>query len=284
MPATLIGAHMPTSGGLHKATDNAKKIGCTALQVFTSSPQMWHSKDITEDQIQKLDQALKETGIGHQNIVSHDSYLINLCAPEPEKREKSKNALARELSRCGQLGIPFVVSHMGAHMKQGEDIGLKMVAETTLEILAESPLEVTLLMETTAGQGSSLNYKFEQIATIFDLTKSPKNLAVCLDTCHIFAAGYDIRTAETYEATFQEFDRLVGCEKIKVIHCNDSKKDLGTRVDRHDHLGEGLIGPEAFQCLVNDNRWTTTPILVETPDAETMHEVNVQKLWNWIKN
>ncbi len=284
MPATLIGAHMPTSGGLHKATENAKKIGCTALQVFTSSPQMWHSKDITEEQIQKLGIALTETGIGHQNIVSHDSYLINLCAPEPEKREKSKNALARELSRCGQLGIPFVVSHMGAHMKQGEEIGLKMVAETTLEILAESPPEVTLLMETTAGQGSSLNYKFEQIATIFDLTKSPKNLAVCLDTCHIFAAGYDIRTAETYEATFQEFDRLVGCEKIKVIHCNDSKKDLGTRVDRHDHLGEGLIGPEAFQCLVNDNRWTTTPILVETPDAETMHEVNVQKLWNWITN
>lgn len=284
MPATLIGAHMPTSGGLHKATENAKKIGCTALQVFTSSPQMWHSKDITEEQIQKLGIALTETGIGHQNIVSHDSYLINLCAPEPEKREKSKNALARELSRCGQLGIPFVVSHMGAHMKQGEEIGLKIVAETTLEILAESPPEVTLLMETTAGQGSSLNYKFEQIATIFDLTKSPKNLAVCLDTCHIFAAGYDIRTAETYEATFQEFDRLVGCEKIKVIHCNDSKKDLGTRVDRHDHLGEGLIGPEAFQCLVNDNRWTTTPILVETPDAETMHEVNVQKLWNWITN
>lgn len=282
MPATLIGAHMPTSGGLHKAVQNAKAIGCTALQVFTSSPQMWHSKDITSDQVQKLDQALTETGIGHANIVSHDSYLINLCAPNPETQEKSINALTRELTRCGQLGIPYVVSHMGAHMKQGEEEGLRIVAEKTAEILKNTPPEVTLLMETTAGQGSTLNYKFEHLATLLDLTKAPQNLAVCLDTCHIFAAGYDIRTPETYEATFQEFDRLVGCEKIKVIHCNDSKQPFASKKDRHEHLGEGQIGPQAFKCLVNDDRWTTTPILVETPEAETHHPINVQKLWNWI--
>ena len=284
MPATLIGAHMPTKGGLHKAVENGKAIGCTALQVFTSSPQMWHSKDITDDQIEKLDQALTQTGIGHPHIVSHDSYLINLCAPSEETQTKSINALARELTRCGQLGIPYVVSHMGAHMKQGEEEGLKIVAEKTVEILKESPEDVTLLMETTAGQGSSLNYKFEHLATLFDLTKAPKNLAVCLDTCHIFAAGYDIRTKETYEATFEEFERLVGCDKIKVIHCNDSKKEFASKKDRHEHLGEGEIGPEAFKCLVNDDRWTNTPILVETPDADDMHAVNVQRLWDWIEN
>lgn len=281
MPATLIGAHMPTAGGLDKAVRNGHAIHCTAVQVFTSSPQQWTSKPITDDQVQKLDEALSETKIGHPHIVSHDSYLINLCAPEAEKREKSKEALLRELNRCGQLGIPYVVSHMGAHMKQGEDVGLKMVAETTLKILAESPPEVTLLMETTAGQGSSLNYKFEHLATLFDLTKSPKNLAVCLDTCHIFAAGYDIRTVETYTQTFEEFENLVGVDKIKVVHCNDSKKPLGSRVDRHDHLGEGEIGPVAFQCLVHDPRFETTPILVETPDADKMHEVNVKRLWDW---
>lgn len=284
MPATLIGAHMPTSGGLHKAVERGKEIGCTAVQVFTSSPQMWHSKDITEDQVEKLDKALTETGIGHPHIVSHDSYLINLCAPNPETQEKSIKALTRELTRCGQLGIPYVVSHMGAHMKQGEEEGLKIVAEKTVEILKETPEDVTLLMETTAGQGSSLNYKFEHLATLFDLTKAPKNLAVCLDTCHIFAAGYDIRTKETYEATFEEFERLVGCDRIKVIHCNDSKKEFASKKDRHEHLGEGEIGPEAFQCLVNDNRWTNTPILVETPDADEMHKVNVQRLWDWIES
>lgn len=281
MPAQLIGAHMPTGKGLPDAVRRGKAIGCTAVQVFTSSPQQWQSKPLAVDAPQKLHEAVTETGLDPQALVSHDSYLINLCAPEPEKAQMSREALTRELTRCATLGIPYVVSHMGAHMQQGEEVGLQKIAEQTRAILAEIPSGVTLLMETTAGQGSSLNYKFEHLAKLFDLTGSPSNLGVCLDTCHIFAAGYDIRTPDGYEATFAEFEQLVGCSRIKVIHGNDSKKALGSRVDRHDHLGEGLIGETAFRCLVHDPRFERTPIVVETPDADKMHEVNVGRLWQW---
>lgn len=281
MPATLIGAHMPTGKGLPDAIRRGKAIGCTAVQVFTSSPQQWQSKPLAGDARENLQAAVAETEIDSQALVSHDSYLINLCAPEPEKAQMSREALTRELSRCATLGIPYVVSHMGAHMKQGEQAGLAKIAEQTKGILAEIPPGVTLLMETTAGQGTSLNYRFEHLAELFDLTGSPENLGVCLDTCHIFAAGYDIRTQEAYAATFDDFERLVGCSRIKVIHCNDSKKALGSRVDRHDHLGDGLIGELAFRCLVHDPRFERTPIVVETPEAEKMHEINVGRLWQW---
>jgi len=271
---------MPTGKGLGDAVRRGKAIGCTAVQVFTSSPQQWKSKPITDEMATSLRTAAEKTGI-NAHLVSHDSYLINLAAVEPEKRDMSREALARELARCAQLGIPYVVSHMGAHSGQGEEVGIAKVVEATREILAEVPPGVTLLMETTAGQGSSLNYKFEQISEILSRLPKTDQIAVCLDTCHIFAAGYDIRTPEAYEATFAEFERLVGCDRIKVIHVNDSKKPLGSRVDRHDHLGDGEIGAEAFRCLVNDPRWTETMLVVETPDAETMHEENVRRLWAW---
>ena len=274
---------MPTGKGLGDAVKRGKAIGCSALQVFTSSPQQWRSKPITPQMTADLQKALAETGIGNK-IVSHDSYLINLSAVDKEKQAMSREALTRELTRCGQLGIPYVVSHMGAHNGAGEEEGLRQVIEQTIEILKESPDNVTLLMETTAGQGSSLNYKFQHLAEIFDKTGSPDRLAVCLDTCHIFAAGYDIRTPEGYEKAFAEFDRLVGCARIKVLHVNDSKKALGSRVDRHDHLGDGLMGATPFELLVNDPRFEDTMMIVETPEAETMHEVNVGRLWNWCKN
>ncbi|MDI9635029.1 deoxyribonuclease IV [Kamptonema cortianum] len=281
MAAQFIGAHMPTGKGLFDAVRRGKEIGCTAVQVFTSSPQQWKSKPVTPEAVDLLKQAVEETELDWQNLISHDSYLINLCAPDPAKREMSIKGLTAEINRCATYGIPYVVSHMGAHMGEGIEAGIKAVAEATKEILAETDDTVTILMETTAGQGSSLNSKFEEIAEILSQTGNPQRLAVCLDTCHIFAAGYDIRTEEAYNATFEEFDRLIGCERIKVIHCNDSKKELGTRVDRHAHLGEGFIGNTAFKCLVNDPRFERTPIVVETPEAETMHAVNVQKLWEW---
>jgi deoxyribonuclease-4 len=272
---------MPTSGGLGNAVRKGKEIDCTAVQVFTSSPRMWKSAPAAPEKVADLQAAEKETGI--TALISHDTYLVNLCAPTEETAAKSRDTLRDELVRCGAYGIPFVVSHMGAFLGQEPADGLKKIAEVTLEILAESPETVTLCMETTAGQGSSANSRFEEIATIFDHCKHPKRLAVCLDTCHIFAAGYDIRTPETYEATFSEFDRLVGIERLKVIHCNDSKKPLGSRVDRHDNIGEGLIGIEAFRCLVNDPRFEEVPIVIETPDAETNHAVNVAKLRSLIK-
>jgi deoxyribonuclease-4 len=280
MPAKLIGAHMPTGKGLWDAVRRGKEIGCSAVQVFTSSPQMWKAKDPTDEAVDKLKHALKETGIG-RHIVSHDSYLINLAAPAEELREKSINGLKGEIARCARLGIPYVVSHMGAHMGQGEEVGLKKVAEATLRILKETPDSVTLLMETTAGQGSCLNCRFEHLATILDLCKGHKRLAVCVDTCHVFAAGYDIRTKATYEKTWQEFDRLVGCKLIKAVHCNDSKMPFDSHKDRHAHLGEGEIGETAFKLLVKDKRFENTPILVETPEAETMHQENVARLWKW---
>ncbi len=276
MPAQLLGAHMPTSGGLGNAVRKGKEIGCTAVQVFTSSPQQWKSKEITHPMIEDFKAAQKETGI--DCVVSHDSYLINLCAPDMDMREKSRNGLLSELNRCDQYGIRWTVSHMGAHMGQGEEEGLKAVAASVKVLLKDAPKDVMLLMETTAGQGSSLNYKFEHLAFLLDSIGSDR-VGVCLDTCHIFVAGYDIRTPEAYEATFSEFEKVVGMKSLKAIHCNDSKKPLGSRVDRHEAIGKGEIGEEAFRLLVNDPRFFSIPILLETPEAETMHAVNLKHLW-----
>ncbi len=276
MPEHLLGAHMPTGKGLGNALREGKKISCNAIQVFTSSPQMWKAAPLTPEKIADFQKAKQETGI--DIVVSHDSYLVNLCAPNPEIKEKSLAGIKAEIQRCADYGIGFVVSHMGSHMGQGEDDGLKLVAEAALEVLAETPQTVMLLAETTAGQGSALDYKFEHLATLFELMKDNPRLGVCLDTCHIFAAGYDIRTPETYEATFNEFDRLVGINKIKAIHCNDSKMPFASKKDRHNHIGEGEIGMEAFRCLVNDPRFFNVPILLETPEAETEHERNLATL------
>ena len=267
---------MPTSGGLGVAVKNGKDIGCTAVQVFTSSPQQWKAKAITDKMVNAFKEARKETEMGA--LVSHDSYLVNLAAPNDEIRQKSLAGLKDELCRCSQYGIPYAVSHMGAHLGLGEEEGLRRVAEYALLVLEDSPDDVSILMETTAGQGSSLNYKFDHLATLLDLCHGHPRLCVCLDTCHIFAAGYDIRTKEGYEAVFAEFGQKVGFDRLKAIHCNDSKKALGTRVDRHEHIGEGFIGLEAFRCLVNDKRLETTPIILETPEAPEMHKVNLERL------
>jgi deoxyribonuclease-4 len=267
---------MPIGKGLGHAVRNGHKIGCTTVQVFTNNPRQWAAKPIKEETVEDLAAAMQETGI--DQVISHDTYLVNLCAPNPETQAKSIAALKEELCRCSQLGIPFAVSHMGAHMKLGEEVGLKIVAEKAKEVLADTPDDVTLLMETTAGQGSSLNWQFDHIAAILDQTGAPERLCVCLDTRHIYAAGYDISTEDGYTKTFDDFERLVGIDRIKVIHCNDSKKECGSRVDRHDHIGEGLMGITPFQMLVNDKRFEQTPIILETPSADDMHEVNLNKL------
>jgi deoxyribonuclease IV len=268
---------MPIKGGLGIAVRSGKSIGCTAVQVFTSSPQQWAAKPVTDEMAADFQAAKAETGI--DVVVSHDSYLVNLCAPADEARAKSIEGLKGELRRCDKYGIKWVVSHIGSHTGQGVDEGLRVSAESVKEVLADTPEDVMLLAETTAGQGSALDSKFEEIAKLFELTGNPSRLGVCLDTCHIFVAGYDIRTHETYEKTFAEFDRIVGIDKLKAIHCNDSKKDLGSRVDRHEHIGQGFIGPTAFEALVNDPRFFNIPILLETPEAPEGHEMNLKKLW-----
>lgn len=283
MAATLIGAHMPNGGGgAAQAVRDGKAIGCTAVQVFTKSPRIWASPALTDEKIADFKVAVAETGL--RALVSHDSYLINLAAPQPEGRERSIEALKAEMDRSGAYGIPFVVSHMGSHMGDGEDVGIGRVVEGARRVLGETHEDVTLLMETTAGQGTALNSKFEQLAAILDACGGPARLGVCLDTCHIFAAGYDIRTREAFEATFAQFDRLIGFASLKVVHCNDSKKSLGSRVDRHENLGEGEIGATAFKLLVTDPRFNEIPIVVETPIEDDGHRRNVEKLWKWTRD
>lgn len=273
---------MPTGKGLGNAVREGKNIGCTAIQVFTSSPQMWKSAPVTDEKVADFQAAKSETGI--DVVVSHDSYLVNLCSPKPEILEKSIAGLKGEIERCAKYGINWVVSHIGAHMDQGESEGARIAAESLKIVLDETPDTVMVLAETTAGQGSCLHWKFDQIAHFFELMKGHPRLGVCLDTCHIFAAGYDIRTPESIAKTMDEFDQLIGLSNLKAIHCNDSKNDVGTKKDRHEHLGQGFIGPDAFEWLVNDPRFFATPILIETPEAEAGgHAENVKRLWDWVK-
>lgn len=275
---------MPTSGGMGKALRRGKEIGCEAVQVFTSSPQQWKAREITDEMASDFRTAQVETGIGSDRLISHDSYLVNLCAPDEEIMRKSLAALKSEMDRCAKLGIGYVVSHMGAHMGQGEESGMTRIAEAARQILAETDPSVTLLMETTAGQGSALGVTFEQLAQVLDGVGGDARLGVCLDTCHVFAAGYDIRTPETYAATFGRFDRIVGLDRLKAIHVNDSLKPFGSHRDRHAAIGAGEIGLEAFRLLVNDARLAGIPAILETPDAETMHAVNLQRLRDLIEN
>jgi deoxyribonuclease-4 len=274
MPAELLGAHIPIKGGLGTALRTGHAMGCTALQVFTSSPRQWYSAPVSDEQIADFQRAREQTGI--VDVVSHDSYLINLCAPTPEIAEKSFHGLKGEIERCARYGIDRVVSHLASYKGQDPGETLLVVAERVLEILDQTPDSVTLLMETTAGQGSSINSRFEEIAILLEQTKGHPRFGVCLDTCHVFAAGYDIRTDEGYAKTFAQFDALVGLDRLRAIHLNDSLKPFGSRVDRHADIGEGEIGLRAFELLVNDERFRRVPMLLET-DAER-HQENLDRL------
>lgn len=275
MPAKFLGAHMSTKGGIGNALRRGHEIGCTAVQVFTSSPRQWYAPTLSPEQVADFKKAQVETGI--QQVVSHDTYLINLCAPTPEIRSKSIESLTKELIRCGEYGIQFVVSHIGSLKDQDEGEALLAASEGMRQVLDNSPDTVMLLMETTAGQGSSLNARFEQMSMLLDLCGGSHRVGVCLDTCHVFAAGYDIRSGDTFNATVAEFDGIVGLDRLRAIHVNDSQKGLGSRIDRHAAIGEGEIGPDAFRLLVNDERLSEIPMLLETPEDE-MHKVNLERL------
>ncbi len=268
---------MPTAGGLAKSLSNGKAIGCTAVQVFTSSPRQWAHPPLAPEVADAFRHAKEEHGIGF--TVAHDSYLINLAAPNPEVLERSKHAFGAELERAEALGIPWVVTHMGACMDSTEEEGIRLLCESLTQVLRETEgLQVGVALETTAGQGTCLGYRFEQIAQVVDGCQNHPRLGVCLDTCHIFVAGYDLRDEEAYQQTMADFDRVIGLQKLKVIHANDAKKPLGSRVDRHEHIGQGEIGIGAFERLVNDPRLLHVPIVIETPDADTMHAVNLAML------
>jgi deoxyribonuclease-4 len=265
-----VGAHMSISGGLHLAVQRALHVDCRALQIFTKNASQWKAKPLSGEAVELFRTAREESGLGV--VFAHDSYLINLASPDPLLLAKSIAAMGDELERAERLGLPFVVSHPGAHKGDGEAAGLARVAHSLDEVHRQHPdLEAKILIETTAGQGTSLGFRFEHLASIIEQVEQPERLGVCLDTCHIFAAGYDLRTPESWNRTMDEFQRLVGFEWLQAIHVNDSKKDLGSRVDRHDHIGKGALGLESFRYLMQDQRLEGIPKVLEThkgPDLE----------------
>ena len=260
----LLGAHFSISKGLHHALYEAEKYGCTALQIFTKNTSSWKERTLTQEEIIRFDQAREQTGI--TSIASHTSYLINLATPERKKHALSCHALKQELIRSSTLDIPFVVLHPGAHLGKGKEKGIEKVALSINEIFAQTPdIQIRLLLETTAGQGSGLGHTFEQLASIMEKIENKNRIGICLDTSHVFAAGYDIRTTESYCKAIDAFAAIIGLENLYVIHLNDSKKELGSRVDRHEHIGKGYIGIKAFELLMTDMRFEDVPKIIETP-------------------
>jgi deoxyribonuclease-4 len=264
----ILGAHMSIAGGYYKAVEIAQRCGCDCVQLFTKNNNQWRAKPIAAEEAEKFRTTLSAAGVSHP--ISHDSYLINLASPDDDLWRKSIDAYVIELERAELLGIPYVVMHPGAYVSSTEAAGLARVAAALDEIHRQTPgLRVCTLLETTAGQGTTLGWRFEQLAEIKLKVKAPERLGVCLDTCHVFAAGYPLCGPAEYEATMQSFDTIVGLEQINACHLNDSKKGLGSRVDRHEHIGKGCLGLEPFRLLLNDSRFRQTPMYLETPKGQT---------------
>ena len=270
MGELLAGAHMSIAGGMHKAFERGRSVRCRTIQIFLKSSNQWKARTLTDDDSMLFRVAREKSGISP--VLAHDSYLINLASPDPDLHRKSLDAFVEEMRRANDLGVPCLILHPGAHLGAGVQAGINRVARALNRAIDRVGPPVRLLLETTAGQGSSLGSRFEELAAILERMRKPERAGVCLDTCHIFAAGYDIRSREGYEKTLREFDRLIGVGRIQAIHVNDSLKDLGSRVDRHSHIGKGRIGLEAFQCLVNDPRFVDVPKILETPKGEDMRE------------
>lgn len=278
----FLGAHESVAGGLHLAFNRLQQVGGAALQIFTRNQRQWNPQPLTEDEVSLFQAAWNKviscTVHGARDtraslpVASHASYLINLASGKQELTDKSITAFTAEIRRCEQLGIPFVVIHPGSHGGDGVEAGLGRFTKALDQALAATGAEVTVLLETTAGQGTSLGSRFEELAFILEHSQYPQRLGVCVDTCHIFAAGYDIRTLAAYSRTMEEFDRLVGIERIKFFHLNDSKKELGCRVDRHEHIGQGEIGLAGFASLLNDPCFADHPMTLETPKGDDLQE------------
>ncbi|MBI1806753.1 MAG: deoxyribonuclease IV [Ignavibacteria bacterium] len=267
----LIGAHESIAGGIHMAFARAESVGCRALQIFTKSTNQWRAKPLTDEDIANYKTAASKSSINH--VIAHDCYLINLCATDRAILQKSREAFVDELRRCEELGIRYLNFHPGAHMGAGEEGGIKTIIDS-LDWAHEQTrgFSVMSVLETTAGQGTAIGRRFEQLAMIIEGVQEPHRMAVCIDTCHIFAAGYDIGREPTYMNTIREFDDIIGLQRLVAIHTNDSKKPLGSRVDRHEHIGKGAIGKLGFQLLMQDERLMHIPKILETPKGEDLKE------------
>lgn len=274
-----IGAHVSAGGGVENAPLNARDIGARAFALFTKNQRQWQAKPLTAASIEAFRDNLAEVGIDPRHVLPHDSYLINLGHPEPEGLAKSRAAFIDEMQRCEQLGLQLLNFHPGSHLKKiSEEACLRIVADSINGALEETD-GVTAVIENTAGQGSNVGYRFEHLAAIIDGVEDKSRVGVCLDTCHTFTAGYDLRTAEACAATFAEFDRIVGFRYLRGVHLNDSKPDLGARVDRHESIGKGKLGLAVFRYLMNDPRFDDIPMVLETID-DTLWAEEIRLLYS----
>jgi deoxyribonuclease IV len=270
----LLGAHMSIAGGAYNAFLEGEKLDCTTIQIFTKSSNQWRAKELSDEEVARFHAEQKRTGI--KPVIAHDSYLINLGSQDDALVAKSREAFLHELERCEKLKIPYLVTHPGSHTGKGEEWGISRIAESLDWVHERSEgFKVMVALETTAGQGAHLGYKFEQIAAMMDQCKNPERVRVCIDTCHIFAAGYDISTEAGYKSTITDFDRIIGLKNLVAIHLNDSKKGLGSKVDRHENIGKGEIGLKAFTMIMQDKRFDKIPKLLETPKENDMDVVNL---------
>ena len=274
-----IGCHVSISGSIDKSVDNAVERNCSAFQIFTRSPRSWHAKDLTKEDIDAFKSKLKSSKIDRFATCAHMPYLPNLATPKNDAFEKSVNTLISEVERCAQLGLPYLVTHLGSHLGTGEEAGIKKLVEG-LTKAGQTKNDVMILLENTAGQKNSVGSDFKQLGEIFKQLKPGKKFGVCLDTCHAFVAGYDLRTADKVKETFKEFDKHVGIENLKILHLNDARGELGCNLDRHYHLGLGGIGEEGIKSVVKFANKKKIPIILETPiddDRDDFENVKIAK-------
>ena len=274
-----IGCHVSISGSIDKSVDNAVERNCSAFQIFTRSPRSWHAKDLTKEDIDAFKSKLKSSKIDRFATCAHMPYLPNLATPKNDGFEKSVNTLISEVERCAQLGIPYLVTHLGSHLGTGEEAGIKKLVKG-LTKAGQTKNDVIILLENTAGQKNSVGSDFKQLGEIFKQLKPSKKFGVCLDTCHAFVAGYDLRTADKVKETFKEFDKHVGIENLKILHLNDARGEIGCNLDRHYHLGLGGIGEEGITSVVKFANKKKIPIILETPiddDRDDFENVKIAK-------
>ena len=275
----FVGAHVSASGGVYNAVENALAIGARAFALFTKNQRQWNAKPLENETIDKFKEALEKSGILPKHILPHDSYLINLGHPEDDKREKSMNAFLDEVQRCEQLGLERLNFHPGSHLKKiSEDECLSRISEA-MNMTLDKTKGVSLVLENTAGQGSNLGWRFEHLAQIIDKVEDKSRVGICIDTCHMFSAGYDIRTKEAYDKSWSEFDKIIGFKYLKGMHINDSKAKYESHVDRHHSLGKGEIGLDAFRFIMNDERMNDIPLILETID-DTIWKEEIELLYS----
>ena len=276
-----VGAHVSASGGVENAPLNAKKIGAKAFALFVKNQRRWKAKAISPKSIEKFKQNCLETGYAPEHILPHDGYLINLGHPEAEGLEKSRAAFLDEMQRCQQLGLKFLNFHPGSHLKKIDpDECLNRIAES-VNLALDQTKGVAAVIENTAGQGTNMGFKFEHLAHIIDRVEDKTRVGVCIDTCHSYSAGYDIKSPGGFDAVLKEFDRIIGLSYLKAVHINDSKKDNGSRVDRHNSIGQGTLGVEPFRFIMNDARFADMPLILETPD-DTLWAQEIAQLYDYV--